>query len=61
MSGCAFEDTYRGEPGIRDLMADPIVHAVMRRDGLESADVWRVIAHAAKALHRSARRVSAAD
>ncbi len=34
-------DPWRsGEPALSDVMADPIVALVMRRDGLEPRDVW---------------------
>ena len=33
----------RLEPSLREIMSDPIVQAVMRRDGLTCQDVWRVI------------------
>ncbi len=33
-------DWLDGEPGLDEVMADPIVHLVMRRDGL-SADMVR--------------------
>lgn len=33
-----------GEPTVRDLIADPVVHAVLRRDGLSKQDLMRAIA-----------------
>lgn len=32
------------EPSLQEIMSDPIVHLVMRRDRLVPADLWRVIA-----------------
>jgi hypothetical protein len=32
------------EPRLDDVLADPIVHQVMRRDGVESADLRALIA-----------------
>ena len=34
------------EPAIDNMLADPIVHAVMRRDGLQEVDIRAVIARA---------------
>ncbi len=43
--------TRRGvEPRLVDLMEDPLTLAVMRRDGLNSDDVWRVIRDAQSRL-----------
>ncbi len=37
-------DPWRyGEPDIADVMADPIVHLLMRRDGLVPDAVWPVV------------------
>ncbi|MFQ5775037.1 MAG: hypothetical protein ACE5GS_11010 [Kiloniellaceae bacterium] len=49
------ETCLRGEPPLEELMADPIVHAVMHRDGLTAPDVWRVIEQAAIALRERTR------
>lgn len=38
------------EPSIRDLMDDPLTHAVMRRDALTAEDVWTVIRQAQRVL-----------
>ena len=37
------ESWFRGEPSIREVMSDPIVHLVMRSDGLTPESVWAVI------------------
>ena len=42
-------DTWRhagNEPAIDDMLADPIVHAVMRRDGIGEGEVRAALAHA---------------
>jgi hypothetical protein len=36
------------EPPLEELLDDPIAHLVMRRDGVELADVWRWV-HEARA------------
>lgn len=33
-----------GEPSIEDLLRDPLVHAVLRRDGLSPQDLLQAIA-----------------
>ena len=38
------QDWISGEPDLQDLMADPLVHAVLRRDGLGLQDLRRAIA-----------------
>ena len=43
----SFELDLHGEPTLDDLMADPIFHALMRRDGLNEAGVREVVARAA--------------
>jgi hypothetical protein len=37
------ESWLHGEPSIQEVMSDPIVHLVMRRDGLTPENVWAVI------------------
>lgn len=32
-----------GEPSLQDLLGDPVVHAVLRRDGLSTQDLMRAI------------------
>ncbi len=44
-SGC-----LAGEPALDDLIADPIVQAVMRGDGLVEADLRRSVSHARQLL-----------
>ncbi len=41
------DDIYQGsmrEPGLGDMLADPITRAVMRRDGVNEADLRALIA-----------------
>ena len=40
-----------GEPHIHEMMTDPIVRLVMRRDNLGPADVWTAIDRARTALY----------
>ena len=42
------------EPPLEELLDDQIAHLIMRRDGLEPADVWRSIAAARARLADSA-------
>jgi hypothetical protein len=35
-----------GEPSLQELMGDPVVHAVLRRDGLSPQDLMGAIARA---------------
>jgi hypothetical protein len=40
-------DPWRyGEPYLSDVMNDPLVHLVMKRDGLGLQDVWPVLLRA---------------
>ncbi|MEO5337639.1 MAG: hypothetical protein H7841_12200 [Magnetospirillum sp. WYHS-4] len=49
------------EPPLHEVMSDPIVHLVMRRDGIDATHVWSVLYPAAGALLRRHReRVRAA-
>jgi hypothetical protein len=48
-----------GEPSLDDLMADPIVHAVMRRDGLDETCVRQVAARAAERLRQAPSHAAA--
>ena len=44
------------EPALDEVLADPIVHLVMRRDGIEIAELRDVIARARAALISEAQR-----
>jgi|AGTN01.1.fsa_nt_gi hypothetical protein len=40
-------DPWRyGEPALAEVMEDPLVHLVMKRDGLVPQDVWPVLCRA---------------
>ncbi len=52
LSGRAADPWRSGEPTLSEVMADPIVHLLMRRDGLTPGDVWPVLADARHALAR---------
>ena len=41
---------FSGEPALEDLIADPIVQAVMRGDGLVEADLRRSVSQARQLL-----------
>lgn len=47
MSGRAIVTEHWGEagvePSLQEVMAEPIVHLVMRRDGLSAKDVWLAV------------------
>jgi len=46
-------DPWRsGEPALADVMADPIVHLLMRRDGLTVDEVWPLVTEAGRVLGR---------
>lgn len=49
------------EPKIEDLMADPIVHLVMRRDGLTADQVWHWISEAQRRLRAMQRPTGSLD
>lgn len=36
--------TFEGEPTMADLLADPIVRAIMERDGVTPEQIWRSVA-----------------
>ncbi len=48
-----------GEPRLQDLLADPCLHAVMRRDGVEMTALLTVIAAARSCLRRDLCRLAA--
>ncbi|MBM3629786.1 MAG: hypothetical protein FJX21_18465 [Alphaproteobacteria bacterium] len=47
--------TTSGEPDLRDLLEGPMLHAVMRRDGLTRLDLDAAIAQARDRLRASAQ------
>jgi hypothetical protein len=42
------------EPSLREMLADPIVHAVMRRDGITREELVAVVERAARAIRAGA-------
>ena len=52
------ETWLKGEPSFEDLIADPIVQLVMRRDGLTAEDIWAVTYRARSALQTTPRRAA---
>ncbi len=50
------EPCFQGEPKLQDVMSDPIVHLVMRRDGLTSETVWAIIREASARLREQPER-----
>ncbi len=47
------EDWLNGEPRIPDMLTDPIVRMVMRRDNLGPRDVWAAVERGRAALYGS--------
>ncbi len=52
------EAWLHGEPSIREVMSDPLVRLVMRRDGLTPESVWAVIQAASVELQVKAKEVA---
>jgi hypothetical protein len=48
-----------GEPALQDLLADPCLHAVMRRDGVEMPTLLTMITAARMRLRRDLCRLAA--
>jgi hypothetical protein len=46
------------EPSVDSMLADPIVHLVMRRDGVNESDVWRCVEDGRRALRARGGRVA---
>jgi hypothetical protein len=44
------------EPRVEDLMNDPIVHLILRRDRITLADTWAAVTDARQRLHRRRAR-----
>jgi hypothetical protein len=49
-----------GEPTLHELLADPCLHAVMRRDGVDMPTLLNVITAAKSRLRRDLCRLAAA-
>jgi hypothetical protein len=47
------------EPPLEELLDDPIAHLVMRRDGVELAEVWRWVQEARSRLAPTAAAAAA--
>jgi hypothetical protein len=47
-------DWLKGEPQIREMLTDPIVRLVMRRDNLDPSDVWAAVHRARAAMYEPA-------
>ena len=52
------ESWLHGEPSIQEVMSDPIVHLVMRRDGLTPESVWAVIQTASVKLQMKSKEAA---
>ena len=55
------DDWLKGEPRLREMMTDPIVRLVMRRDNLGPVDVWAAVEQGRAALrgqNESSREVA---
>ncbi len=52
------ESWLHGEPSIQEVMSEPIVHLVMRRDGLTPESVWAVIQAASVKLQVKPKEVA---
>ncbi len=48
------------EPSVHEMLGDPIVHLVLRRDGIGAGDVLAALAKARAALRRGVCRLCAA-
>lgn len=47
-----------GEPSMQEVLGDPVVHAVLRRDGLGLQDLMRAVARARRRLSPSTLVIS---
>jgi len=52
------ESWLHGEPSIQEVMSDPIVHLVMRRDGLTPESVWAAIQTASVKLQAKSKEAA---
>ncbi|WP_085884617.1 hypothetical protein [Oceanibacterium hippocampi] len=50
-----------GEPDLRDVLADPLVRAVMRRDGVTEATLKEVVRHYRQSVLRRTARLAKRD
>ena len=57
---CRTEAWFQDEPTVQDVMSDPIVHLLIRQDGLSPETVWAIIrATSARLREGPARAVEA--
>jgi len=54
------QDWMAGEPALEDLLSDPILDVVLRRDGLTRRDVWQAVELARERLGQRIQEPSAA-
>lgn len=56
-------DWIVGEPSVQEMLIDPVVHAVLRRDGLSLNDLLKAVANARGRLAAgvAARKIPASD
>ena len=52
------EPWSEGEPKLQDVMSDPIVHLLMRRDGLTPETVWAIIREISAQLPEQPERLT---
>ncbi|MCJ8142555.1 hypothetical protein MKI84_06460 [Ancylobacter sp. A5.8] len=52
----AFDSHAAGEPRLAEILADPLVALVLKRDRLDLDDVARTLAREQRRLQRAARR-----
>jgi hypothetical protein len=58
---CPMAQDYREagvEPSVEDLMSDPIVHLILRRDRITPADTWAAVTDARRRLRRQRARTA---
>ena len=55
------QDWIAGEPRLQDLLSDPLVHAVLQRDGLDLQDLRQAIARGRRRLSPALRPQTAGN
>ena len=50
LAGSEYNDWIAGEPTLRDLQQDPLIHAILRRDGLSLQDLLQAMAEGRRRL-----------
>ncbi|MGF1607777.1 MAG: hypothetical protein ACFCUQ_00160 [Kiloniellales bacterium] len=56
MSSKQLWSSYGVEPDLTEVLSDPLVQLVMRRDGIGQEEVWQAVAQARARLAPSATR-----